>query len=46
MDTESSLKNWNALTRSKDKTILCFSGSPHSGLGKAVAGIYPGRAMQ
>ncbi len=45
MDRESSLKNWNALTRRKDKTILSFSGS-HSGLGKAVAGIYPGRAMQ
>ncbi len=28
MDRESSLKNWNVLTRPKDKTILSFSGSP------------------
>ncbi len=35
-------------TRPKDKTILSFSGNglPYSGLGKAVAGIYPGSAMQ
>ncbi len=46
MDRESSLQNWNAFTRPKDKTILYFSGSPTQGLGKAVAGIYPGRAMQ
>ncbi len=26
--TESSLQNWNAFTRPKDKTILFFSGSP------------------
>ncbi len=46
MDRESSLQNWNAFTRPKDKTILLFLAPPHSGLGKAVAGIYPGRAMQ
>ncbi len=28
MDRESSLQNWNAFTRPKDKTILSFSGSP------------------
>ncbi len=28
MDRESSLKNWNVVTRPKDKTILSFSGSP------------------
>ncbi len=28
MDRESSLQNWNAFTRPKDKTILYFSGSP------------------
>ncbi len=28
MDRESSLENWNAVTRPKDKTILSFSGSP------------------
>ncbi len=33
-------------TRPKDKTILSFFWLPYSGLGKAVAGIYPGSAMQ
>jgi len=28
MDRESSLQNWYAFTRPKDKTILSFSGSP------------------
>ncbi len=28
MDRESSLQNWNAFTRPKDKTFLSFSGSP------------------
>ncbi len=46
MDRESSLQNWNAFTRSKDKTILSFFWLPYSGLGKAVVGIYPGRAIQ
>ncbi len=31
MDRESSLQNWNAFTRPKDKTILYFSGSPTQG---------------
>ncbi len=30
MDRESSLQNWNAFTRPKDKTILYFSGSPYT----------------
>ncbi len=46
MDRESSLQNWNAFTRPKVKTILSFLAPPHSGLGKAVVAIYPGRAMQ
>ncbi len=46
MDRESSLQNWNAFTRPKDKTILSFLAPLHSGLGKAVVAIYPGTAMQ
>ncbi len=30
MDRESSLQNWNAFTRPKDKTILSFSGFPYT----------------
>ncbi len=30
----------------KTKQSFLFLAPPHSGLGKAVAGIYPGRAMQ
>ncbi len=44
MDRESSLKNWNVYSPQRQNNL--FLAPPHSGLGKAVAGIYPGRAMQ
>ncbi len=46
MDRESSLQNWNAFTRPKDKTILSFTGSPTQWPWQGCVAIYPGRTMQ
>ncbi len=46
MDRESSLQKLECLLAPKTKQSYLFLAPPHSGLGKAVAGIYPGRAMQ
>ncbi len=42
MDRESSLQNWNAFTRPKDKTILSFSGSPTVALARLLLQSTPG----
>ncbi len=39
-------KNWNVYLDPKTKHLNLFPGSPTVGLGKAVAGINPGSAMQ
>ncbi len=44
--TESSAAKIGMFTRPKDKNNLIFFWLPYSGLGKAVAAIYPGCAMQ
>ncbi len=46
MDRESSLQKLECLFAPKTKQSYLFLAPPHSGLGKAVAGIYPGSAMQ
>ncbi len=38
-------KNWNVYSPQRQNNLIFF-WLPYSGLGKAVAGIYPGRAMQ
>ncbi len=38
-------KNWNVYSPQKQNNLIFF-WLPYSGLGKAVAGIYPGSAMQ
>ncbi len=38
-------KNWNVYSPQRQNNLIFF-WLPYSGLGKAVAGIYPGCAMQ
>ncbi len=38
-------KNWNVYSPQRQNNLI-FIWLPYSGLGKAVAGIYPGSAMQ
>ncbi len=45
MDPAKACKNWNVYSPQRQNNLIFF-WLPYSGLGKAVAGIYPGRAMQ